>query len=83
MRTDDENEFFMFNDKIDFLHYIELLNKRCYKYSNPEDFTVECYDGLPVYTPDEVKEDKKDDYSKLVYDNFLIDVYTPIKPNNN
>ena len=83
MRTNDENEFFMLNDKIDFLHQIELLHKRCYKYSDPEDFTVECYDGLPVYTPDVVKEDKKDDCSKLVYDNFLIDVYTPIKPNNN
>ena len=103
MRTDDRNEFFMFNDKIDFLHYIELLHKRCYKYSDPEDrsygnrvdgeadrisdyiedFTVERYDGLPVYTPDVVKEDKKDDYSKQVYDNFLIDVYTPIEPKKN
>jgi hypothetical protein len=78
--ADDFDEFFITHDIKDFNAYIDLLNKRCVRMKDEDDDDEDKkFDSLPLYS--ETK--KVEDTDKLVYDNFLIDVYTPIKPNNN
>ena len=74
IETDDDNEFFMKNDKKDFIHYIEILNKRCVRI-NEEDYSEEIVDELPTYTTKLVENKKEEVCLKPLYDNFLIDAY--------